>query len=421
MNWYKVAITKKEFYEFYALQGLDDETLRENPDFLLDLIERINYIHAYYCKYLITAIASEVGHSSSEVKIANERYYGTKLKDILKNFFNKFDGEDMSKNLNIISDLTKLLNIVHGYFLEAFFRTYYGGQAWAEIVKWTIVFLNLKPITYENLNFENLRKFIMVIDIINSLEHNTNFALTKLPQKELFWLPAALEVVKSIKNPVLLADLANNNKLSKLYRRQVLPLTNTRESVPEWVQAYDDLMGHEYVNADHFDEIDVKRQNYIRNTNNLKFLEAVIDSHLESYFRFIMYNPNIYGSDRIFQKFIDNAVELEIINSINERIQGLPFLVGPGKNIVENIKICDSAFEYLLMEVKNGNNYDLLSILSENKKLSSIQANKIFDVSQRLSGSIYIFAHLVYPNILDKLSQDRKAEAMEYLAMGENK
>lgn len=416
MNWYKIAITKKEFYEFYALQGLDDETLKENPDFLFDLIEKVNSIQAYYCKYLIKGIASELSYGSKNKSIINkegEEYNCTQIKDYLLILSDKLCEENMSSNLDIISELNKFLELAERGFKECSFNTYYGGDAWAEITKWTKKFLNFQPITYENLNFNKLREFVMIIDVINSLEHNTNFALNRLPEQESFWLPAALEVVKLVKNPVLLADLANNSKLSELYRRKILPLTNTKENVPDWMKKYDAMMGMEYGNYSAYLDMHQRRKDYIKSTNNFDFLKAVINSHLENYIDKIVYNPIIYTNDEIFKQLLDKAYEIDIIDILNEKIRDLSFLIQTN-SMLENIKISETAFNYLLRQTFY--DYDLFSILSENKYLSSERANRIFDTTLKFPFHIKNkFADLVYPNILNKLSPERKKMALEYL------
>jgi hypothetical protein len=415
MNWYKIAITKKEFYEFYALQGLDNNVLEDNPDFLFDLIEKINYIQAYYCKYLIQGIASELGYGSKNEKIISgeNEYNCTQIKDYLLIFLDKFNGKNMSKNLNIISELNKFLKLAKKSFQEIYFNRYYGGKAWAEITKWTIKLLNFKPITYKNLNFNNLRELVMTIDIINSLEHNTNFVLTRLPDKERTWLSAALEIVKSAQNPVVLSDLSGNSKLSELYRREVLPLNNTREITPEWMSIYNDLMASKLLSNKDFQELHKKRVNYIVNTNNLSFLEAVIGSHLQDHLRDIVYNPSIYTSDRIFQKLIDTAEKQELSDELDGTIYGLSFLFYSGQeNVLENINFCNTAFNYL---ITRNYDFDFLTGLSRNKYLSSDQANKIFDVSLKFSEKIKKYSHSIYPNILNKLSPERKILALQYL------
>lgn len=56
MNWYKIAITEKEFYDFYGYSSLSEEDLKQNPVLLYEMIEHLNYIREYYLEYLFEQI-----------------------------------------------------------------------------------------------------------------------------------------------------------------------------------------------------------------------------------------------------------------------------------------------------------------------------------------------------------------------------
>jgi len=414
MNWYKIAITKKEFYEFYALQGLDNKTLQDNPDFLYDLIERTNYIQAYYCRYLMSGIASELDHGRTIEPLRDNGaiFYSDQVARKLRDLLENFDSTNMMENQKSIPHLNRFLDLAQRYFLEASFDPYYGGKPWAEIAQWTKKLLNYKSISYGSLNFDNLRKFVMVIDVIHSLEHNTSLALNKLPNKEYFWLSAALEVVKNVKNPVLLADLSNNNKLSALYRREVLPLSNTREEVSEGIRDYNEIMapGFDYSSYG-YHKINERQRDYIQTTDNLMSLSMAINSHLDMYMKPIMKNPFIYTDDKVFQQLLDNAQKIDGMEILDSIISDLFYAF---TNILEDIHICDTAFNYLSYIARDSDLY-FLSFLSQNKKLTQKQADQIFNISLIISPNHFSDDkyELIYDNILNKLSPDIKQKVLD--------
>lgn len=271
MSWYTIALKQEEFYEFYALQGLSDDVLKDNPVILFEFIEKINDIRAYYLDYLLRAIANELAHATmlkNDVpmfdKTRDEKAV-EKYCDLDESRVNKEShmwivdpdtGEtelDEKSYAQAIRTLTmvvlkeeyevevqalcvKLLNgsasdsdmiRIRYFFNDLPWGYAFGGKSWAEITKWTAELQKNGPITNSvyNLNLiHKIRTLVMAIDVLHSLEHNTANVLSNLPNDEVYWMKDALNIVMIAENPANLATFSDNPKLSELYRREQLPL-----------------------------------------------------------------------------------------------------------------------------------------------------------------------------------------------------
>jgi len=238
MNWYKTALTKlamthKEFFEFYALQGLSNEALKENPVMLFRLIEIVNEIREYYLKCLLKEIANEMHYASS------------RLFDLCRNI-----GLSERSHLDEIEYIEKISRFlwsnpktvnkeIQQYIVDLFnfnplwgIEPYIGGPLWANIAQWTFELMDIGTIdqsAYNPILIQKLRESVHIIDVINSLEHNSNVVLSSLPQNEAHWLRFALDTVFEAPDPTVLADYSDNKALSELYRREILPLEQKRE------------------------------------------------------------------------------------------------------------------------------------------------------------------------------------------------
>lgn len=238
VNWYKIAFVKKamnykELFNFYALQGLDDHTLQNNPTMLFSLIDVVRELRLYYLRHLLNEISSELQYAKAAVISFGDRYsykgmtteelvsYLVSIQDILKK-----DSSLNSVDRSIQSDVIQI------FFEPIWVRGGFGGSLWGEISRWTFELLNIGEISQQVFNsslIAQLRKAVYIIDVINSLEHNSGLVLNSMPQGEYRWLRDALDVVFDSPNPVYLSDLAGNTELSEVYRREVLPLQQQRE------------------------------------------------------------------------------------------------------------------------------------------------------------------------------------------------
>jgi hypothetical protein len=212
MNWYKIAITQSEFYDFYGYSSLTEESLKENPVLLYGMIEHLNYIREYYLIYLVDHINSELFHSlekayvkkSTATMTSEERSELEEMRtEIRGNFaYDRYTNIDFDSAIKIFRDYQ---------WVEA-----YGGEAWAKISEWTQKLWEVGEIPQEKFSqslFNKMQRLTMVIDTIHSLEHNTNKVLVELPESEREWMQIALEIVKSSQSDFHLLPLLENKKL----------------------------------------------------------------------------------------------------------------------------------------------------------------------------------------------------------------
>jgi len=247
MNWYKTALTKlamthKEFFEFYALQGLSNEALKENPVMLFRLIEIVNEIREYYLDYLLKTIAKELRHAKPLISNLGSRHF-------LSNQTEEHELDYLERVRTILEKSPLQVNKeMQDYVLRVYnlpvWEGGYGGVLWFRISSWTFKLLNIGVIEqgyYNEVLLQKLREAIHIIDVINSLEHNTTLVLVDLPQKEHQWLGVALDTVFKSPDPVYLADLSGNAGLSELYRTEILSLEQKREFATD-IQGTEDIL-----------------------------------------------------------------------------------------------------------------------------------------------------------------------------------
>ena len=240
MNWYKIALTKNEFYDFYALQGLPNETLKERPDMLFTLVEALNNIRAYYLDFLFKEIGDELGHFI--------HYSGAPtFKTVNAIDGSKKAGEELRERCNHEQCNVNSQEVMSYYNNFSWSNPNYGGPVWGTITEWTFKLYNVGPITqnvYNDVTIAHIRKLAMIIDTIHSLEHNTASVLRDLPNDEYIWMSQALEVVKQMEHPATLTGLSGNIELSKTYRREISPFNHpTVDQTDSVIQALDNIAG----------------------------------------------------------------------------------------------------------------------------------------------------------------------------------
>ena len=221
MNWYKLAITQKQIYDFYALQHLSDEALQERPDFVFNLISLISEMREEYLNILIQGIFSELLQAFIGGK--NEQYIRL-IQKYLPSYLpqNKIKA---SQELSQIkwqqinpADLNEIKKIFNNHYLWE--NSKFGGNAWVDIIDWFLRLRKTSPLPYPKViskDFINkLREMVVLIDTIHSVYHNRSAILGD----KLHWFELILEIVKNIDNPTTLAQLSKNVDLLKYYRNQ---------------------------------------------------------------------------------------------------------------------------------------------------------------------------------------------------------
>jgi hypothetical protein len=209
MNWYKIAITEKDFYDFYGYSVLDLKDIENNPNLLSDMIQHLNYIREYYLKYLSIEIGYEIYHGLNNILMLSDEEY-LEIQNKIPILYEKF------KNFTSLTDYD--FNIAYSIFKDYDWDSSFGGDAWAEITKWTKKLYEIGEVKFEKseeLLFNKIQKLIMIIDTIHSLEHNTNMVLADLPENENMWMQKALDIIKSSKTGHNLVSVLNNKKLKE--------------------------------------------------------------------------------------------------------------------------------------------------------------------------------------------------------------
>lgn len=276
MNWYKTALKQSEFYEFYAYQGLSDETFKDNPVILYEFIEKLKDMRIYYLDHLFDEIADELQHSFTrgtmtikeardskffhvgvEPEVNKKDYYiGTDKglpvydtwaydmavqRDTVITMRDEYKNEIMEivKKMRAGQIDVGIINRAIYFFDNLPWDPVFGGPSWAEVTKWTGELYQIGPIEqepYSDWLINRIRKLVMIIDTIHSLRHNTGIALRDLPGLESFWLSKALDLVKNIEDVVGLAYLSRNPKLVEVYKRQEIPFYINRSEVPQSIE-----------------------------------------------------------------------------------------------------------------------------------------------------------------------------------------
>ena len=271
-NWYKIAITEKQFYEFYGYIALPQEVFKDNPVAFYTFIEILNSIRDYYLPELIKCIQRELLHASEQsydgfdYAISKNlffkypkyyegfgqlnlqqwidkhweeecEYYGVEVTDTThcEEAYEEFYGSAQASPLkevyvNFINDLIfdidsltlKDFKLMRELFTELPWDSSYGGELWALVCDWTWELKAIGEIQQVSYNFSTLQKMqklAMIIDTIHSLEHNTSNILSNLPNGEYAWLSKALDTVELEEEPRDVAKESGNRELIKLYHQ----------------------------------------------------------------------------------------------------------------------------------------------------------------------------------------------------------
>lgn len=270
-NWYKYtkrAITPNDLYNIYALYGLSPETLSYNRELFRETARTINRIRSDYLQILFEEIADELMQAvnntfaslhigilthdkygkypydlfkewlqdeygisvdklpKNRYKILTDKFYSMLARDVgigekqkleIKNVANKIRHGDISPQT-----ISRAIHI----FSTLPWQANYGGPPWANITKWAYELYKAPPVDLGLIDVDPQRakeqfdNLLAVVDVINSLHHNTGWVLSRLPKQQTTWIENALEMIKHSPDPLVLAYLANNPSLVKELRRE---------------------------------------------------------------------------------------------------------------------------------------------------------------------------------------------------------
>lgn len=270
MNWYKKALEKQDFYNFYALSSLSDEELASFPVFFQQLIDVLKSLRNEYFNFFVDDIAEELEHALdlnwklpgifnieslspdvlSYFKFKNEQdeFYYSKFGNVaLENLVLRQEVRDeiinVVQNLENKNNLKENLEAAIFWFKKLPWGFYFGGSNWVLITEKVLALYKLPElksleededkwrVIRHNLSF--LRELVVLIDTLNSIAHNSNIALSDIG-KIRGWFLFALEAKKHAKHPASLALLAKNYGLLKYYHKDVFPLhPNEKEEYRE--------------------------------------------------------------------------------------------------------------------------------------------------------------------------------------------
>ena len=301
MNWYKAALTQKEFYEFYAIQGLQNETLKDHPEVWFRLIESINNIRVYYLSFLMKDGASELDHFAYANKDNNiqEGHDIFNIIDVLSTKLKScFDNPDQCNWTG--TEKQMIMSIFYDYK----WSKPYGGKAWGDIFKWMWKLYEAGPIEqipYNEALLYKVRGLVVAIDTIHSLEHNTGAALRDLPEGEHVWMPYALDRAWQVEHPVVLSDLAQNHEISELYRREELPLTHDRHYTDKKTRVINDFAKLTYE----------QQEDLLRTSRDLDLINMIIRVGNPKAVMMLCRNPYVASHLNIVKKIYDRLSAIE--------------------------------------------------------------------------------------------------------------
>ena len=251
MDWYKQALEKKDFYNFYALSSLSDEELLAFPIFLNDLVKIINSLKSEYLFYLIREIKNELRHAvgyGSVLKCGElakqcpyfgptegRNFLGKQIYDFKPEFQKRIT--ETIENLHFHKNIVEALRDARLWFKELPWLSAYGGDLWWQIAEYTLKLWNLPKIhsldssgnVWETIRADLpvIREYIIALDTLHSLSHNTDMVLKKISDDVSKWFLIALENKKHAQHPAYLALLAKNYGLLKYYHREVFPFNSS--------------------------------------------------------------------------------------------------------------------------------------------------------------------------------------------------
>jgi len=221
MNWYKLALKQQDIYEFYAYQGLSDETLMRHPELLYDFVMKLNSIREYYLDYLWKEISDELEYIFGRKALFSQVFQEPEKISHMKSM-------EKAKVLSVINAIKShkitptIINAAMFYFNNLPWRKVYGGPLWAQITYWAYELYKINiisPIPAVTL-IEETKKMARAIDTIHSLHHNNDFVLDQLPQGEARWLQPVLEIIKRLPDPRVIAQMSGNRALMNVYKRE---------------------------------------------------------------------------------------------------------------------------------------------------------------------------------------------------------
>jgi hypothetical protein len=254
MNWYKMAITQKQFYEFYGYSGLSKEDLKDNPTLLYNMIEHLNHIREYYLEYLAKEISEELEHARYDTRKTDDE-----ILEEIDYLIEDFSYDDFEK---AVFYFTNLLWSDEGI----------GGVAWAELTQWADKLYKIGEIPQQSYTpkiMQHILDMTFIIDTIHSLQHNTNIALIDLPENEKEWLGVALEVAKHTRTPYSVSQLSGNKELMQYLRDK-----DKMQQLP--------TKGHADIYVDTFEKL---IQNYLQEKDEIKATQIIhqIDHQMLAY------------------------------------------------------------------------------------------------------------------------------------------
>lgn len=322
MNWYemsRVVFKPKDIYTLYALQGMPIETLHENLRIFEKAAKKLNEIREYYLEHLCVQVAEELEHMLSgnaydenealespyfnSVDVGfeewlNDNYYDyqqpeeeEEKKEIPSYMMEELYGDYMNQvydSIELNLDIEEMLvDAISAYgkwqptkdamekavfcFTELPWESAYGGQPWADIARWTYELYKTPPVDISLIHEGRVEaakrqydRLLYVIDVINSLHHNTGAALIDLPEGEGRWLTSVLEVIKHMPNQLGLALMSGNPQLLRAVKEyyRILPgyyqqPRTPQEAILQMAESMPEPYWKEFLLAAHLPVIDI--------------------------------------------------------------------------------------------------------------------------------------------------------------------
>lgn len=274
INWYKIAgsdfLTPEDVFIFYAFMSSPEAFSDRNA--LISVAEKMNYMRELYIKALLKQIAEELdnviniadralkverrGISNSEgeswpfISYREWKDRGQGVPEESEYIFDTYNAYvDYVKNTAELSppvkaDIEELVNrLMKGtvshedfdkaidYFLRLPWNTYYGGNTWVNIVRWTERLMKTPPVDIDLLYkgeikraIEQMRRLGYVLDIINSIEHNTGMIMRDLPDDkgQTNWLTWVLDFVKNAPSPLGVAYFGGDMDVAREVKRNLM-------------------------------------------------------------------------------------------------------------------------------------------------------------------------------------------------------
>jgi hypothetical protein len=262
----RLALTQSQIYDFYALSTVLDLLDEQDKTIAFQVLQEVK---KDYIESLTKAVNDEFRHAKDYVE-GEWRY--------------------IQKTLNVSDNIAKQISLGQPLDLETMYRAFneldwedeYGGPKWAEITKLLIDLANTPVEDYKN--------FMVIVDRINDIEHNTGSIFTKFKKhQEYKWIEQVLDLKYAARSPYTYYNMLSPEvkRIMSKYRGLTTKEHGYIEDTKKWSDVLDKIANtplsiiSNIVDNDLENDLENEYFDYIRRLPQpifAKFYEFVINS-----------------------------------------------------------------------------------------------------------------------------------------------